>query len=72
MADLSVYMSRKVNGVAEIHSQILRDDLFRAWNEIPRPHRERYERHHAAPLARSLQPGLTELIRAEIGEGLPA
>ena len=33
MADLSVYMSRKVNGVAEIHSQILRDDLFRAWNE---------------------------------------
>ena len=26
-------MSRKVNGVAEIHSQILRDDLFRAWNE---------------------------------------
>ena len=29
MANLSVYMSTAVNGVAEIHSQILKDDLFK-------------------------------------------
>ena len=70
MADLSVYMSRKVNGVAEIHSADPPGrSLPRVEREIPRPHRERYERHHAAPLARSRNPELTELIRAEIGEG---
>ena len=31
MANLSVYVSSYVNGVAEIHSQILKDDLFRDW-----------------------------------------
>ncbi len=31
MANLSVYVGSYVNGVAEIHSQILKDDLFKAW-----------------------------------------
>lgn len=31
MANLSVYVSRAVNGVAEIHSEILKKDLFRDW-----------------------------------------
>ena len=31
MANLSVYMSTAVNGVAEIHSQILKDVLFKDW-----------------------------------------
>ena len=34
MANLSVYMSTAVNGVAEIHSQILKDDLFKDWYAI--------------------------------------
>ena len=33
MADMSVYMSRKVNGVAKIHTNILKNDLFREWNQ---------------------------------------
>ena len=33
MADMSVYMSRKVNGVAEIHTNILKTDLFREWEQ---------------------------------------
>ena len=33
MADMSVYMSRKVNGVAEIHTDILKNDLFREWQQ---------------------------------------
>ena len=31
MANLSVYVGTYVNGVAEIHSQILKDDCFREW-----------------------------------------
>ena len=31
MANLSVYVGTYVNGVAEIHSQILKDDLFKDW-----------------------------------------
>lgn len=34
MANLSVYVSTYVNGVAEIHSQILKDDLFRDWYQV--------------------------------------
>ena len=63
-------MSRKVNGVAEIHSQILRDDLFRAWNE-KYPGRIVNVTNGITP-RRWLglcNPELTELIRAEIGEG---
>ena len=34
MANLSVYMSTAVNGVAEIHSQILKDVLFKDWYAV--------------------------------------
>ena len=34
MADLSVYLSTAVNGVAEIHSEILKRDLFRDWYAV--------------------------------------
>ncbi len=34
MAQLAVYATHATNGVAELHSQILRDDLFSAWYEI--------------------------------------
>ena len=33
MANLSVYVGSYVNGVAEIHSQILKDDCFHEWYE---------------------------------------
>ncbi len=34
MANLSVYVSSYVNGVAEIHTQILKDSLFRDWYQV--------------------------------------
>ena len=34
MANLSVYVGTYVNGVAEIHSQILKDDVFHQWYEV--------------------------------------
>ncbi len=33
MADLSIYASRRTNGVARIHSQILKDSVFKNWYE---------------------------------------
>ncbi|MBE6944504.1 MAG: glycogen/starch/alpha-glucan phosphorylase [Ruminococcaceae bacterium] len=34
MAYMSVYVASYVNGVAEIHSQILKDDLFHQWYQV--------------------------------------
>ena len=34
MANLSVYVSTAVNGVAQIHSEILKNDLFRDWYAV--------------------------------------
>jgi starch phosphorylase len=34
MANLSVYLSTAVNGVAQIHSEILKNDLFRDWYRV--------------------------------------
>ena len=34
MANLSIYVGSYVNGVAEIHSQILKDDVFKKWYEV--------------------------------------
>ena len=34
MANLSVYMGAHVNGVARIHSEIIRHDIFRDWAAV--------------------------------------
>jgi len=34
MANLSIYVGSYINGVAEIHSQILKDDCFKQWYQI--------------------------------------
>ncbi len=34
MANLSIYVGSYVNGVAEIHSQILKDDVFKNWYDV--------------------------------------
>ena len=34
MANLSIYVGSYVNGVAEIHSQILKDDCFKDWYKV--------------------------------------
>ncbi len=70
MADLSVYMSRKVNGVAEIHTEILKNNLFREWNQRC-PGKILNVTNGVTP-RRWLglcDPELTSLIRSVIGEG---
>ena len=70
MANLSVYMSNAVNGVAEIHSDLLKRDLFRHWY-ARYPERFQNKTNGITPrrwLGLS-NPELTRLIRDEIGPG---
>ncbi len=69
MANLSVYVSTYVNGVAEIHSQILKDDLFRQWYRI---YPERFQNKTNGVTPRRwmglCNPELTQLIKYRIGD----
>ena len=68
MANLSVYVSSYVNGVAEIHSQILKDDLFRQWYQVF-PERFQNKTHGVTP-RRWLglcHPELTQMIQYRAG-----
>ena len=67
MAFLSVYVGSYVNGVAEIHSQILKDDLFKDWYQVY-PERFQNKTNGIAP-RRWLglcNPELTELIHQHV------
>ena len=68
MANLSVYVGSYVNGVAEIHSQILKDDLFRDWYAV---YPERFQNKTNGVTPRRwlglCNPELTKLIRYRIG-----
>lgn len=70
MANLSVYVSSAVNGVAELHSELLKRDLFRDWYAIY-PERFQNKTNGITPrrwLGLS-NPELTDLIAREIGSG---
>ena len=68
MANLSVYVSSYVNGVAEIHSRILKEDLFKDWyNVFP----ERFQNKTNGVTPRRwiglCNPVLTQMIRYRVG-----
>ena len=68
MANLSVYVGSYVNGVAEIHSQILKDDLFHDWYQV---FPERFQnKTNGVPPRRWMglcNPELTQLLKYRIG-----
>ena len=68
MANLSVYVGTYVNGVAEIHSQILKDDLFRQWYEV---YPERFQNKTNGVTPRRwmglCNPELSQLIKYRVG-----
>ena len=68
MANLSVYVGSYVNGVAEIHSQILKDDLFRDWYHAF-PDRFQNKTNGVTPRRWMglCNPELTQLIKYRIG-----
>ena len=68
MANLSVYVGSYVNGVAEIHSQILKDDCFKDWYHA---YPERFQNKTNGVTPRRwmglCNPELTQLIKYRIG-----
>ena len=68
MANLSVYVSTYVNGVAEIHSQILKDDLFRDWYHVF-PDRFQNKTNGVTPRRWMglCNPELTQMLKYRIG-----
>ena len=68
MANLSVYVGTYVNGVAEIHSQILKDDVFRQWYEAF-PERFQNKTNGVTPRRWMglCNPELTQMIKYRIG-----
>ena len=68
MANLSVYVGSYVNGVAEIHSQILKDDLFNQWYNV---YPERFQNKTNGVTPRRwmglCNPELTQMIKYRIG-----
>ena len=68
MANLSVYVGSYVNGVAEIHSQILKDDLFRDWYQVF-PERFQNKTNGVTPRRWMglCNPELTQLLKYRIG-----
>ena len=68
MANLSVYVGTYVNGVAEIHSQILKDDLFKDWYAV---YPERFQNKTNGVTPRRwmglCNPELTQLLKYRIG-----
>ena len=68
MANLSIYVGSYVNGVAQIHTQILKDDCFKDWYAVF-PERFQNKTNGITP-RRWLglcDPELTQLIRYRIG-----
>ena len=68
MANLSIYVGTYINGVAEIHSQILKDDVFRQWYEAF-PERFQNKTNGVTPRRWMglCNPELTRLIKYRIG-----
>ncbi len=68
MANLSVYVGSYINGVAEIHSQILKDDLFRDWYAVF-PERFQNKTNGVTPRRWMglCNPELTQMIKYRIG-----
>ena len=68
MANLSVYVGSYVNGVAEIHTQILKDDCFKDWYNV---YPERFQNKTNGITPRRwiglCNPELTEMVRQKVG-----
>ena len=68
MANLSVYVGTYVNGVAEIHSQILKDDCFAQWYKVF-PERFQNKTNGVTPRRWMglCNPELTQMIKYRVG-----
>ncbi len=57
MANLAIIGSHSVNGVAALHTEIIKTDIFRDfYRDVAWKVQQQNQRHHAATLAQALQP----------------
>ena len=63
MANLSIYVSSYINGVAEIHTQILKDDCFRTGTTPSPSGSEQDQQHHPRRWLVCYNPELTAMLR---------
>lgn len=70
MANLAIYVSGHVNGVAKIHTDILKNDTFKIWNEVY-PNKIVNVTNGITPRrwVALNNPGLSKLISSKIGDG---
>ncbi len=68
MANLSIYVGSYINGVAEIHSQILKDDCFKDWYQVF-PERFQNKTNGVTPRRWMglCNPELTQMIKYRVG-----
>ena len=68
MANLSIFVGSYVNGVAEIHSQILKDDCFKNWYQVF-PERFQNKTNGITPRrwVGLCNPELSNLVREKVG-----
>ena len=58
MSNLAIVGSHAVNGVAQLHSHILKTKVFKDYDDLfPRAVSQHHQRHHATALVEILQPG---------------
>ena len=68
MANLSVYVGSYVNGVAEIHSQILKDDCFKDWyHAFPQRFQNKTNGITPRRWLGLCNPELTAMVREKVG-----
>ena len=68
MANLSVYVGSYVNGVAEIHSQILKDDCFKDWyHAFPQRFQNKTNGITPRRWLGLCNPELTSMVREKVG-----
>ncbi len=68
MANLSVYVGSYVNGVAEIHSQILKDDCFKDWyHAFPQRFQNKTNGITPRRWLGLCNPELTDMVREKVG-----
>ena len=68
MAHLAIVGSSSVNGVAELHTKLLRESLARICRILAGEIQQQDERNHAPALALKANPPLAQLITDTIGD----
>ena len=71
MSHLAIVGSHKVNGVAQLHSDIMRKYVFRDFAQMyPGPLHQRDQRHRRAALAQAIESRAFRAAHATFGPGV--